>query len=323
MIGTHALVQEKVRFRRLGLVVIDEQHKFGVLQRMEFKRKGENPDILVMTATPIPRTLALTLYGDLDLSLLDELPPGRKPVRTRILNEKERDRAYALIRTEIEAGRQAYIVYPLIEASEATDLKAAVTMAGRLQAEIFPDIPVGLLHGRMTSEEKEAAMRSFKEGRLKILVTTTVVEVGVDVTSASVMVIEHAERFGLAQLHQLRGRVGRGPFPSYCILIAKFPLAEDAGRRLRAMVRSSNGFVLAEEDLSIRGPGEFFGTRQSGIPELRVASLLRDGKWLEIARREAVDRLKWDPLLERNESRVLRQRLIARWEEKLEFITTG
>ncbi len=279
--------------------------------------------MLIMTATPIPRTLALTVYGDLDLSVLDELPPGRKTIQTRLFYEKQRNTAYSLIEKEIQSGRQVYIVYPLIEESEKLDLKAAVTMAEHLRSEVFPSFNIGLLHGKMKPEEKEKTMRAFKQKELHILVSTTVIEVGIDVSNASLMVIEHAERFGLAQLHQLRGRVGRGPFQSFCFLMAQYPLSDDAKRRLKAMVNSSNGFELAEEDLSIRGPGEFFGTRQSGLPELRVASLLRDGKMLEAARREAIELLQKDPLLTRPENGGLKEILLHRWKEKLDLISMG
>lgn len=323
IIGTHSLVQDRVLFKNLGITVIDEQHKFGVRQRLELKKKGKSPDMLVMTATPIPRTLALTVYGDLDLSVLDELPPGRKPIQTRLFYEKQRHACYSFIEKEIRGGRQVYIVYPLIDESEKLDLKAAVTMAEQLQNEIFPSFRIGLLHGKLKPEEKEKTMSAFKEKELHILVSTTVIEVGIDISNASLMVIEHAERFGLAQLHQLRGRVGRGSFQSYCFLMAQYPVSDDGKRRLKAMVNSSNGFELAEEDLSIRGPGEFFGTRQSGIPELRVANLLRDGKMLEVAREEAISLLRRDPLLELSEHQGLREFLLRRWKDKLDLISMG
>ncbi|MBI4639834.1 MAG: ATP-dependent DNA helicase RecG, partial [Candidatus Tectomicrobia bacterium] len=264
VIGTHALIQEGVAFHKLGLVIIDEQHRFGVLQRATLREKGYNPDVLVMTATPIPRTLALTVYGDLEISTIDELPSGRLPIKTIRAYESRRREIYSLIRNEIGQGRQVYIVYPLVEESEKVDLKAAAEMMEHLQRDIFPDLSVGLIHGRMKSEEKEAIMAQFKAGEIKILVSTTVIEVGVDVPNASVMVIEHAERFGLAQLHQLRGRIGRGTYQSYCILIVAFPISEEAKERLRVMVESSDGFYIAERDLELRGPGEFFGTKQSG-----------------------------------------------------------
>jgi ATP-dependent DNA helicase RecG len=323
VIGTHALVQEAVEFRRLGLIVVDEQHRFGVAQRARLKAKAEHPDVLVMTATPIPRTLALTLYGDLDVSVLDELPPGRQPVITRARGESARAQIYAFLREQVAAGRQVYVVYPLIEESEAIDLKAATDMAARLQAEVFPDRVVGLLHGRLPFEAKDEIMRRFKAGEIHVLVSTTVVEVGIDVPNASVMLIEHAERFGLSQLHQLRGRVGRGPWKSYCILLTAGRLGEDAERRVQAMVETGDGFKLAEVDLELRGPGEFFGTRQSGLPEFRVADLLRDAALLEDARREAQTIVASDPELRAPEHRGLRQALLARWRGKLALASVG
>ncbi len=323
VVGTHALIQEGVEFARLGLAVVDEQHRFGVLQRGALRAKGQAPDVLVMTATPIPRTLALTLYGDLDLSVLDELPPGRQPIRTEWRSESRRARIYEFLRGELAKGRQVYVVCPLVEESEASDLKAATEMAERLQREVFPDSRVGLLHGRMRFEEKEAVMRAFKAGAVHVLVTTTVIEVGIDVPNASVMLVEHAERFGLAQLHQLRGRVGRGPARSYCILLTSGPLTEEAERRLRAMTETQDGFRIAEVDLEIRGPGEFFGTRQSGIPEFRMADLLRDGPILEEARQEAFALAKRDPHLARPEHRGLREALLARWAKRLDLASIG
>jgi len=322
-IGTHSLVQERVQFKNLGLTVIDEQHKFGVMQRMTLKKKAEAPDMLIMTATPIPRTLSLTVYGDLDISVLNELPPGRKNIHTRLFYEKQRHSTYAMIEKEIKEGRQVYMVYPLIEESEKLDLNAAVTMANRLQNEVFPNFKIGLLHGKMKPDEKEKTMTAFKDRKINILVSTTVIEVGIDVSNASLIMIEHAERFGLAQLHQLRGRVGRGSFQSYCFLMACYPISEDAKRRLDAMVKTSDGFKLAEEDLSIRGPGEFFGTRQSGLPELKVASLLKDGQILEEARDEAIKLLQKDPLLDDPENRGLREVLLKRWNEKLDLFSMG
>jgi ATP-dependent DNA helicase RecG len=323
VIGTHALVQEAVEFRKLGLVVVDEQHRFGVAQRARLKAKGEHPDVLVMTATPIPRTLALTLYGDLDVSVLDELPPGRQPVITRGRAESSRPQIYAFLREQVAAGRQIYVVYPLIEESEAIDLKAATDMAARLQAEVFPDLVVGLLHGRLSFEAKDQIMRRFKAGEIHVLVSTTVIEVGIDVPNASVMLIEHAERFGLSQLHQLRGRVGRGPWKSYCILLTSGRLGEDAERRVQAMVETNDGFRIAEVDLQLRGPGEFFGTRQSGLPEFRVADLLRDATLLEEARREAQAIVAADPELRTPEHRGLRHALLARWRGKLALASVG
>jgi ATP-dependent DNA helicase RecG len=322
VVGTHALVQEGVRFRRLGLAVVDEQHRFGVAQRATLRGKGECPDVLVMTATPIPRTLALTLYGDLDVSVLDELPPGRKPVVTVARTERARPAIYQFLREQIRAGRQVYVVCPLVEESEASDLRAATEMAGRLGSQVFPDLTVGLLHGRMSFQDKDRVMREFKAGRIHILVSTTVIEVGIDVPSASVMLVEHAERFGLSQLHQLRGRVGRGPWKSYCILLSDAS-SEDAARRIAAMCQSNDGFKIAEADLALRGPGDFFGTRQSGLPEFRVADLLRDGAALEVARQDAVALVSRDPALRLPEHRALREALLARWRGRLDLASVG
>ncbi len=323
VVGTHALVQEGVTFRRLGLAVIDEQHRFGVEQRARLRAKGEHPDLLVMTATPIPRTLALTLYGDLDVSVLDELPPGRRPVKTVARTEARRPQIYEFVRRQVAEGRQAYVVYPLVEESEAVDLKAATDMAAHLQRDVFPDLTVGLLHGRLGFEDKDAIMRRFKAGEIHVLVSTTVIEVGIDVPNASVMVIEHAERFGLSQLHQLRGRVGRGPWASYCILVHAARLTEDARRRLQAMVETTDGFAIAEVDLTLRGPGEFFGTRQSGLPQFRVADLLRDAAVLEEARAEAQALVAGDPELRAPAHRALREALLARWRGKLGLASAG
>jgi ATP-dependent DNA helicase RecG len=286
-VGTHALIQEGVRFRRLGLAVIDEQHRFGVLQREDLRRKGYDVDVLVMTATPIPRTLALTAFGDLDTSIVDERPPGRAPVRTVLRPAAARRGVLDLVRGEVEAGRQAYVVYPLVEESEKLeDIRAAAQMAAEWGAAL-PGLRVGLLHGRLKSAEKEQVMGDFARGEIHVLVATTVIEVGVDVANATVMVIEHAERYGLAQLHQLRGRVGRGSFPSTCVLLSHGRLSEEARARLEALLQSDDGFVVAEKDLEIRGPGDFFGTRQWGLPGFRVSHLVRDRSLLEQARREA------------------------------------
>jgi ATP-dependent DNA helicase RecG len=323
IIGTHALIQEEVAFKALGLAVIDEQHRFGVLQRATLKRKGFQPDVLVMTATPIPRTLAMTVYGDLDVSIIDELPPGRLPVITKLYYDNRRDEAYEVIRRELRAGRQAYVVYPLIEESEKMDLRAATAMAEHLRQDIFPEFRVGLLHGRLKSEAKEAIMREFAAGGLQVLVSTTVIEVGVDVPNATVMLVEHAERFGLAQLHQLRGRVGRGPDQAYCLLMAHFPMSEDAKQRLQALTESHDGFAIAERDLEIRGPGEFLGTRQSGLPELRVAHLIRDQAVLAQARREAFALVAQDPHLAWPEHAMLRRALVERWQQKFELLHVG
>jgi ATP-dependent DNA helicase RecG len=290
VIGTHALIEENVEFRRLGLVTIDEQHRFGVLQRKRLMDKavklGHAPHVLVLTATPIPRTLSLTLYGDLDVSVIDELPPGRAPIETRMTAQKHLPGVWESLRREVQAGHQAYIIYPVIEESKL-ELKAAIDEYEELSKKVFPKLNVGLLHGRLSSEEKEDVMQRFRRNEIQILVATTVVEVGVDVPNATVMVIEHAERFGLAQLHQLRGRIGRGAQKSYCILVAQRRLSEDGLERLKTMVRTNNGFEIAETDLQLRGPGEFFGTKQSGELGFHVANPLRDRELLELARKEA------------------------------------
>ncbi len=287
VIGTHAIIQEAVEFKRLGLAVIDEQHRFGVLQRAEIRRRGLNPDVLVMTATPIPRSLAMTVYGDLEVSVIDEMPPGRTPVATHVRGEDRREKIYDFIRAQVKAGRQVYIVYPIIEESEKLDLRNATEMYEKLKSEVFKEFRLGLLHGRMKSAEKEEVMLAFIANQIRILVATTVIEVGVDVPNSSVMLIEHAERFGLSQLHQLRGRVGRGAAESYCILLAQFNKTKEARERLKIMEETTDGFKIAERDLEIRGPGEVMGTRQSGIPAFRVANIVRDQKILEQARREA------------------------------------
>jgi ATP-dependent DNA helicase RecG len=327
IIGTHALIQDRVEFENLGLVVVDEQHRFGVMQRLKLMKKSDNasvgtrsvgtgsvgtgsvgtgdspvqpgknaglsanpdpePDVLVMTATPIPRTLALTLYGDLDVSVLDELPPGRTPVVTRSLPDERVPEVWDFLRKQIAAGHQAYVVYPVIEENEERELKAAEQMHRQLREKIFPELHIGLLHGRLDADKKERVMRDFQQGKIEILVATTVIEVGVDVANATVMVIEHADRFGLAQLHQLRGRIGRGAAKSYCVLMRGSKVSEEGERRLDAMVRTSDGFEIAELDLELRGPGEFFGTKQAGIPSFQVANIIRDRELLEAAKREA------------------------------------
>jgi ATP-dependent DNA helicase RecG len=320
VVGTHALLQEGVKFKNLGLVVIDEQHRFGVAQRALLRKKAANPDVLVMTATPIPRTLALTLYGDLNYSIIDELPPGRRPVTTLLFDSKQKDYIYRLIREEVKKGRQVYVVYPVIEESEKTDLRSAIIGKNAFER-FFPDFKVGLLHGRMKAQEREEIMASFKEGDIDILVSTTVIEVGVDVPNATLMLIIHAERFGLSQLHQLRGRIGRGSHLSYCILVAYKPYGEEARRRLDIMVKSNDGFRIAEEDLNIRGPGEFFGTRQSGMPDLRIANIVRDAKLLEASRKEAFSLIDNDPDLKGFPQ--LRKSLQTFWEGKIELFKTG
>jgi len=321
VIGTHALIQEGVCFARLGLAVVDEQHKFGVLQRAKLVLKGSQPDLLIMTATPIPRTLAMTLYGDLNISVIDELPPGRTPIRTRLFSGKQRDQAYRLVEAEMAKGHQAYVVCPLVEESEKLDLKAATELYALFQTETFPQRKIGLLHGRMKREEKETMMRQFKDKHIELLVATTVVEVGIDIPNASVMVIEHVERYGLSQLHQLRGRVGRGAAQSVCLMIADYPISKEGKQRLQAMVDTSDGFKIAEADLAIRGPGEFFGTRQAGLPSLKIANLMRDVKILEAARKEAFAWVKEDPALSTPDSLPLRATLERKWQGKLEWLT--
>lgn len=323
IVGTHALIQEGLEFKALGLAVIDEQHRFGVLQRATLKRKGYSPDVLVMTATPIPRTLAMTVYGDLEVSIIDELPPGRLPVITQLCYESRRGQSYELMRQVLRQGRQVYVVYPLIEESEKTDLRAATAMAEQLQREVLPEFRVGLLHGRLKSDQKEHIMRAFSTGDLEVLVSTTVIEVGVDVPNATLILVEHAERFGLAQLHQLRGRVGRSHHQAYCLLMADFPMSEEAKRRLQTLTEYDDGFMIAERDLEIRGPGEFLGTRQSGLPELRVAHLIRDQRVLAEARREAFALVAEDPHLSRPEHEGLRQALMNRWQQKFELMHVG
>lgn len=287
IIGTHALIQEAVEFHKLGLAVIDEQHRFGVMQRAAIRQLGQNPDVLVVTATPIPRSLAMTVYGDLEVSVIDELPPGRTPVKTFVRGDDRREKIYEFIRQQLQSGRQAYIVYPIIEESEKLDLRNATEMYEHLSRDVFPEFQVGLLHGKMKPAEKEAVMKAFSANETQILVATTVIEVGVDVPNASIMLIEHAERFGLSQLHQLRGRVGRGAAESYCILLAQFSKTKEARERLKIMEETTDGFKIAEKDLEIRGPGEVMGTRQSGLPEFRLANLVRDQKILELAKGEA------------------------------------
>lgn len=288
-VGTHALIQEDVDFNNLGAIVVDEQHRFGVKQRNVLKKKSQNPQILTMTATPIPRTLALTVHGDLDLTIIDELPKGRKPIKTSLVTSHRG--VYELIQSEIDAGRQAYVVYPLIEESETLSAKAATIEAERLQKEVFPQCKIGLLHGKLKNDEKEQVMKDFKDKKYDILVSTTVVEVGVDVPNATVMLIENAERFGLSQLHQLRGRVGRNNLQSYCILHTSTK-SQETRERLNIMTQTNDGFVIAEKDLQLRGPGEFLGTRQSGLPDLIISDIVRDAKILEMARNEAIDFVK-------------------------------
>ncbi len=318
--GTHALLEEDVHFQQLGLAIIDEQHRFGVMQRLRFIEKGTHPDVMVMTATPIPRTLALTLYGDLDVSVIDELPPGRVPIVTKHATEDQIEQVWSFLKQQVDQGRQAYVVYPVIEESETQAMKAAEKMYHHLSEEVFPSLRIGLMHGRLTPAEKEAAMESFKLGETQVLVSTTVIEVGIDVPNATVMVVEQSERFGLSQLHQLRGRVGRGAAQSYCILVTG-KLNETGRERIRTLVDSSDGFYIAEMDLRLRGPGEFFGTRQSGLPALRIANILRDSEILELARREA------GALLEKpGGDRELRQAidyLRGHWQQRYGLVQVG
>ncbi len=337
IVGTQALIQEGVDFFKLGLVIIDEQHRFGVMQRAMLRSKakssaatdgdvesdGLSPDVLVMTATPIPRTLSLTIYGDLNVSVIDELPPGRQKIETQWIKEKDRTELYTKVEREIRSGRQAYIVYPLVEESEKLEeVKAATSMAEHIQKDVFPNLRVGLLHGQMKSIEKQEVMTLFKAGELDILVATTVIEVGIDVPNATIMVIEHAERFGLAQLHQLRGRVGRGSDKSFCYLVATAK-SEDSYRRIQVMVRTNNGFEIAEEDLNIRGPGEFFGTRQSGLPKFKIANIISDASLLESAKKEAMLLIGDDPQLEKSEHQLMKRMLQAHWKTHLEIASVG
>ncbi|MFS8570517.1 MAG: ATP-dependent DNA helicase RecG [Thermaerobacter sp.] len=321
LVGTHAVLDRQVTFRRLSLAVTDEQHRFGVRQRALLAAKGFSPDVLVMTATPIPRTLALTLYGDLDVSVINEMPPGRRPVRTRWLRPSQRGQAYRFLAEQVARGRQAYVVCPLVEGSEDGGAKAAVDLHRRLVRKL-PHLKAGLLHGRMSGAEKQEVMRAFRDGEISVLVATTVVEVGVDVPNATVMLVEDADRFGLAQLHQLRGRVGRGSAESYCLLIAE-PTTPEAEQRLRVMEQVHDGLEIAEQDLRLRGPGEIFGTRQHGLPDLRVADPFRDLELLELARREARRLLEADPRLRRPEHAALRRRLARQYADQLRLVMTG
>ncbi|MDO8462621.1 MAG: ATP-dependent DNA helicase RecG [Deltaproteobacteria bacterium] len=340
LFGTHALLEEEVRFQKLGFIVIDEQHRFGVMQRALLKNKGGSPwppcgqqgrpngvlpDILVMTATPIPRTLAMTLYGDLDVSIIDELPAGRQPIETRVVAERDREKVYLVLEKTIARGEQGFIVYPLVEESEKLDLKDATQMAERLR-ERFPEIAIGLLHGRLSGDEKEAVMRDFKNKKISLLVATTVIEVGIDIPNATLMVIEHAERFGLAQLHQLRGRIGRGEKASRCLLMVGGARSEEGRRRLAVMEKTQDGFKIAEEDLAIRGPGEFLGTRQSGLPDFHLANLVRDLPILNVAREEAFSLIDKDPELRLPEHKLLKKGLATLagwWQGKLELASVA
>jgi len=323
MLGTHALIQKKVDFFKLGLVVIDEQHRFGVMQRAKLKQKGISPDVLVMTATPIPRSLALTLYGDLDVSVIDRLPPGRKTIKTFLYNENLKSEIYEFLENQLQKGHQAYIVYPLVEESEKADLKAATQSYEFLKKEIFPHRRLALLHGRIKSKERESIMQAFRDGDYDILVATTVVEVGVDVHNATVMVIEHAERFGLSQLHQLRGRIGRGEDQSFCLLVANPPLSEEAQKRLKAMTSITDGFKISEIDLKLRGPGEFFGTRQHGLPELKIADIVADAKLLYQARNWAFKIIEEDPNLTQKNNLCIRSNFIRKYKRRFSLVDIG
>jgi ATP-dependent DNA helicase RecG len=321
VVGTHALIQEGVEFRRLGLAVIDEQHRFGVRQRLRLTSAGEEPDVLVMSATPIPRSLALTLYGDLDMSVLDERPPGRKPIRTGIRDEEARGRVWEFVREEVETGRQAYVVYPLVEESEKIDLKAATAEYETLRTEVFPDLRVGLIHGQLPGEEKDRVMAAFVAGEVDILVSTTVIEVGIDVANATVMVIEHAERFGLSQLHQLRGRIGRGAGQSWCILIAGG--GPESGARLRILADTDDGFEIARADLRLRGMGDLFGAKQHGLPDFRFFDPFEHEELLAAARNEAWSVIEADPELARPEHARFRDELVERYGERAKLFEVG
>jgi len=322
VIGTHAVIQSDVTFHRLGFIVIDEQHKFGVMQRARLRWKGRLPDVLVMTATPIPRTLALTVFGDLDVSSIGELPPGRRPVATKKLSPGRLGRAYEFIRKQVAAGRQAFVVCPLVEQSETLDLRSAMETADELERRVFPEFSVGLLHGRMSAEEKERAMGAFARGDMRIMVSTIVVEVGIDVPNATVMLVLHAERFGLAQLHQLRGRVGRGAEQATCLLCGN-PKSEDAKQRLKVLCETTDGFRIAEEDLKLRGTGELFGTRQHGLPDVRIGDFVEDVETLERARDDAAALVAADPKLGRPEHAALRRRMLDLYRDKLNLIGIG
>ncbi len=312
IIGTHSLIQKDVKFKNLGLAIVDEQHRFGVAQRQTLTNKGLNPDVLVMTATPIPRTLALTAYGDLDISIIDELPPGRGTLQTVWVEEDKRAEIYELIKDQVKKGRQVFVIYPLVEESLRQDLKDATKMHGKFQKEIFPDLKVGLVHGRLSADKKQQAMKGFRTGEIDILVSTIVVEVGIDMPNATCIVIEHADRFGLAQLHQLRGRIARSKHASYCVLIAD-AITEAAEKRLKTMVTTQNGFKIAQADLEIRGPGDFFGTRQHGIPELKIGNLSLDVKILEQAKQEAFGLVKSDLGLSKQEHRFIKSEILKKY----------
>ena len=322
VVGTHALIEEAVNFKQLGLVVVDEQHKFGVVQRLKLKEKGTCPDMLIMTATPIPRTLSLTVFGDLDISVIDEMPPGRTPIKTMLVPKDDEKEAYNFIQSEIKKGRQAFIVYPLVEESKVFDLKSATAEAKRLQNEVFPALKIGLLHGQMKPAEKEKAMSDFKERQYDVLVSTIIIEVGIDVTNATIMVVEHAERFGLSQLHQLRGRVGRGSEQSHCLLFGD-PKTPEARERLKIMTKTNDGFKIAEMDFRLRGPGEFFGTRQHGLPELKISDLLRDFSILKQVRKDAFEIVAEDTHLASQAHLKIKQKIIETFKDRLELVNIG
>ncbi len=323
VIGTHALIQEKVEFSALGLLVIDEQHRFGVMQRAKLRQKGRSPDVLVMTATPIPRSLALTAYGDLDVSVIDSLPPGRKPIETSLWTESSKEKMHQFLEEQLQKGHQVYIVYPLVEESEKADLKAATESYELLKEKVFPRRRLALLHGRMKSRDREIVMHAFRRGDYDILVATTVIEVGVDVPNATVMVIEHAERFGLSQLHQLRGRIGRGADQSFCLLLANPPLSQEAEKRLKAMTATNDGFRISEMDLKLRGPGEFFGTRQHGMPELTIADIVTDARLLCRARDWAFKIVGDDPKLTHNGNRCIRSTFVRKYKRRFSLVDIG
>jgi len=319
LIGTHALIQDDVIFKELGLVIVDEQHRFGVKQRGKLTDKGLNPHFLAMTATPIPRTLSITFHGDMDLSIIDELPKNRKPVVSKVIEEGRLESVYAFMKDEVGKGRQCMVIYPLVEESEKSDLIAAVDAHQKLDQFIFPKINVGLIHGRMKTEEKDEIMAKFAKNEINILVSTTVIEVGVDIPNATVMLIEHAERFGLTQLHQLRGRVGRGAEKSYCIMVRR-KFTETSKTRLAIMERTNDGFVIADEDLKLRGPGEFFGIRQSGFLQFRIANLLTDGPIIRSAREAAFSVAKSDPNLLNKDHKIMRETFMKDYADRMDFV---
>ena len=323
IIGTHALISENVEFDKLALVIIDEQHRFGVAQRAQLRSKGDNPDLLVMTATPIPRSLALTVYGDLDLSIIDKLPPGRKPIKTVIRPDSKRRKVYEFIREQVKAGRQAYIVYPLIEESDKLSFKAAVKEFEDLSKNIFPDLELALIHGRIDAAERDQITSDFKSGKINILVATTVIEVGVDIPNATIMLIENAERFGLSQLHQLRGRVGRGAEQSYCILMVSGKTTDNARERLAAIASTQNGFEIAEFDLRLRGPGEFLGERQHGLPVFKVADIVNDAELLKTAQKYAFDIVSKKYKLKQSELKALTAEVMNKYSDMFENLSAG